>query len=88
MSSSTDDSARIAFYNSCDPAVTGEGEDWAYSTCTGSKKALMVRALLELQVISHLLSDCLIDRNQLCRHYLCSARLRQRRPESSRIHHQ
>ncbi|KAF6756184.1 peptidase C14 [Ephemerocybe angulata] len=30
------------FYNSVDPEITGEGADWAYSTCTGTKKALLI----------------------------------------------
>lgn len=29
-------------YNSVDPEITGEGADWAYSTCTGTKKALLI----------------------------------------------
>ncbi|KAJ3540911.1 hypothetical protein NMY22_g4098 [Coprinellus aureogranulatus] len=33
---------QAAFYNSCDPEVTGEGVQWAYSTCTGAKKALLI----------------------------------------------
>ncbi|KAF6756179.1 peptidase C14, caspase domain-containing protein [Ephemerocybe angulata] len=29
-------------YNCCDPEVTGEGVEWAYSTCRGTKKALLI----------------------------------------------
>ncbi|KAJ3526305.1 hypothetical protein NMY22_g10215 [Coprinellus aureogranulatus] len=29
-------------YNCCDAEITGEGVQWAYSTCTGRKKALLI----------------------------------------------
>ncbi|KAJ3496575.1 hypothetical protein NMY22_g19790 [Coprinellus aureogranulatus] len=33
-------------YNCCDAEITGEGVQWAYSTCTGRKKALLVRSFV------------------------------------------
>lgn len=36
------------------PAVTGEGVQWAYSTCTGNKKALLVSYCLYFVLLSHL----------------------------------
>lgn len=44
-------------YNSCDPNITGEGVEWAYSTCTGTKKALLVRCPLMLHQVSILTCD-------------------------------
>lgn len=38
--------SQAELYDCCDPEVTGEGVQWAYSTCTGNKKALLVGPLL------------------------------------------
>ncbi|TEB20449.1 peptidase C14 [Coprinellus micaceus] len=34
--------SQAELYDCCDPEVTGEGVQWAYSTCTGNKKALLI----------------------------------------------